>query len=204
MNIYPWALTQPAGQFKDGGFTRSESALWARIKLAGQQVGIAQNIRWEGQSGNSPIKGIGEPSSENKPGDLFWTGSVSRFSIRGMRLLDIVMQTYPGLANGNLQVDFRQLPFELEIDYQQYGFTGGGSTPPSPGTTPPSQYEDTKESLEGVWIQTWSGEFSDPNALRMENLTFWAMGYTYGVGNGGIIATMGNSPAPVPWVKMAA
>src|SRR5947209_2216710 len=96
---FTWA-PQPVGATSadDGGYTRSQSALYGRVKLSGQVIGLCQNVRWEGQTGNRPVRGIGEPGSENAPGDLIFTGTIGNMSIRKRRFIQIVQQIWPGVG----------------------------------------------------------------------------------------------------------
>lgn len=182
------------GQGGDGGYTRSESALYAQIRLGSsapasttggptnrQAIGLAQSIRCEGQTGNTPVNGIGEAASENKPGQMYFTLTCQNFSIRTRRLVDMALQIYPSVVKAG-QVDFRTLPFELDIDNSMK--SGSGAT----------KFDETFERWCGCWIQSWSSEYQDPNSLRLESVTLWASGWML-VRGGKPISMMGNIPS---------
>lgn len=184
-SLFTWSTPPVDKSVDDHGYTRSQSALYAQVSLSGQTVGLCQNIRWEGQSGNAPVNGIGEPWSENKPGQTFFQVTIGNFSVRKARLLDMTAAAYQNVVTAqnqqNINLDFRTLPFDL---YLNFGYKSAS------GTT----IENSAEILHGLWLQTWSGEWSDPQSLRMEGLTGWAMGYSYLQQGGSQIYTMGNTP----------
>jgi hypothetical protein len=190
---YTWMPVQ--SPLSDGGFTRSESALYGAVSIGSsysgnlEQIGLAQNIRYEGQTGNTPVNGIGDPWAENKPGMSYLTFTIGNFSIRKRRLMDLFMLLFPNLPTGSIPMDFRTLPFELDLSFRMarpYATNSSGNA---------QTVEDATEKLFNCWIQTWTAEWSDANSLRLEGVTGWAAGLGM-YRNGAAVAYYGN-PAGV-------